>query len=71
MTTTVTIDAHAGWPVEVKQIYLVDGEPVNGDANVITVAPGEVRSFFVHSTMRLEIAELARDTVSHHHGIHE
>lgn len=58
MTTTITVDAHAGWPVEVRQVYLVNGEPVNGDANVITVNGGEKMNFYVHSTMRLEISEM-------------
>ena len=58
MTTTVTVDTHAGWPVEVRQVMLVDGEPANGDANVIVVPPHTVQSFYVHSTMRLEICEL-------------
>ena len=62
MTTTVVVDAHAGHPVEVKQIYLVDGEPVNGDANVITVNAGERMQFYIHSTMALEIKELPQAT---------
>jgi len=61
VTTTVSIDAHAGHAVRVKQIMLSNGKPVNGDANVITVNAGEKMNFFVHSTMRLEISEVPAD----------
>lgn len=52
MTTKVTIDAHAGWPVEVLQI----GAAAHAPAQV--VHPGEVKDFHVHSGCDLLIREI-------------
>ena len=57
MTTKVTVDAHAGWPVGVREIVLTrDGEPT-GVEHYHVVKPGEVREFCVHSHMELHVAE--------------
>lgn len=57
MTTKVTVDAHAGWPVEVTQIALgEDGEPKAEDKQV--VAPNTKQDFHVHSHRELRIKEL-------------
>lgn len=51
MTTRVTVDAHAGWPVLVVLKY---GEP--GQAKTVTterVEPNQVRDFYVHSGLQI------------------
>jgi hypothetical protein len=49
MTTKVTVDAHAGWPVEVKTVN------VNGDGSIsetaVVVPPHTERDFYIHSHM--------------------
>lgn len=52
MTTKVTIDAHAGWPVRVT--------PIGGNYPVQTVEPNTVREFSVHSGTDLLIQELPK-----------
>lgn len=59
MTTKVTIDAHAGWPVEVKLLY---GKP-NTDKREATevVAPISVRDFYIGSGLVITgVRELAK-----------
>ena len=59
MTTRVTVDAHAGWPVLVVQLV---GEP-NSQKTIRTdtVPPGEERNFYIHSGLRIiDIEELPR-----------
>lgn len=59
MTTKVTIDAHAGWPVEVKSIC---GEP-NSEKTFDTtiVEPNTVKDFYIHSGCVIQsIRELER-----------
>ncbi len=47
MTTKVTVDAHAGWPVEVSQLQ---GEPNYQKSLVIKVVDaGKVEDFYIHS----------------------
>lgn len=47
MTTRVTIDAHAGWPVLVT---LKDGELSYPKlVSTETVPPGEERTYYIHS----------------------
>ena len=60
MTTKITVDAHAGWPVLVVQLV---GEP-NSLKSVLKdiVPPHETRDFYIHSGMRIiSIEELPRD----------
>jgi hypothetical protein len=57
MTTTVKIDAHAGWPVRVTRLY------PSGDQAVATVEPNTEGTFYVHSTMDLHIHEVQRPEV--------
>ena len=56
MTTKVTVDAHAGWPVHVKTI----DKGVNGEwteTRTETVPANEVREFYVHDSRRLLVEE--------------
>jgi hypothetical protein len=47
MTTAVTIDAHAGWPVEV---IIRNGEPGNPDIfKTKIVEPSTKETFYLHS----------------------
>lgn len=61
MTTKVTVDAHAGWPVEVTTI---DTQQVEGEAeprvtsNTTTVSPHTTQDFYVHSHRELHIKEM-------------
>ena len=59
MTTRVTVDAHAGWPVEVVTL---SGEPnAEHTASAEVVPADEKRDFYIHSGMRiLSITELPR-----------
>lgn len=56
MTTAVTVDAHAGWPVEVQTRYKIDG--------LITptvVEPNTARVFYIHDGLEIvSIKELPR-----------
>ena len=59
MTTKVTVDAHAGWPVAVTTIDLqVDGTWRENPAQV--VAPNTVSEFYVHSHRELRVREMPR-----------
>lgn len=56
MTTKVTVDAHAGWPVDVT--------PMRGGVAVSQterVPANETRDFYVHSTQDLHIREVQPD----------
>lgn len=56
MTTKVTVDAHAGWPVEVTTVDLAsDGATVE---NKVTVPPNTTQNFYIHSTRELHIKEM-------------
>jgi hypothetical protein len=58
MTTKVTVDAHAGWPVQVTQISLdTEGNPA-GHETKTTVPPNTVQDFYIHSTMKIECKEM-------------
>jgi len=51
MTTKVTVDAHAGWPVLVVTEV---GEPGNDKTiDVVRVEPNTVQDFCIHSGMRI------------------
>ena len=54
MTTKVTIDAHAGWPVRVTALEGI------GQA-VYSVEPNATRDFYVHSSVDLRIHEVQPD----------
>jgi hypothetical protein len=56
MTTKVTIDAHAGWPVRVVATDRSGaGEPVRSE---MTMPPNTACDFYIHSTRSLTIEEL-------------
>lgn len=51
MTTKVTVDAHAGWPV---MVTIKRGEPGAVKAvSTETVEPNTVRDFYIHSGMQI------------------
>ena len=59
MTTKVTVDAHAGWPVLVEAIdqFPSDAEP---KTSVLATVPAKgVQEFYVHNTRSLLITELS------------
>lgn len=60
MTTAVTIDAHAGWPVEVE---LRKGEPGTPDVfETKIIAPNTKETVYIHSGCSiLGIKELPRE----------
>lgn len=60
MTTKVTVDAHAGWPVNVKNVDK-DAEGNWWETDSQTVPPNTVQDFYVHSHRRLIIEESERD----------
>lgn len=66
MTTKVTVDAHAGWPVKVTMIYLDgEGKPVSEQlVPPVTVAPHTTQDFIVHSTMMIEVREMPFDALT-------
>lgn len=59
MTTRVTVDAHAGWPVQVVGIY---GEPhMPKEIRTDVVPPLTMKDFYIHSGFRIiSIEELPR-----------
>ena len=57
MTTRVTIDAHAGWPV---QVVTMQGEGVQTPV-IDIVQPNTQQDFFLHSGCRIvDVQELPR-----------
>ncbi|SMD18605.1 hypothetical protein [Rhizobium sp. RU36D] len=58
MTTTVTIKANHGWPVDVKA-YHPDGSPIETSGG--RVPAGETRDFHVHSGQDLFVHEVQPD----------
>lgn len=54
MTTKITVDAHAGWPVRVTRI---EGA---GQSHSI-VEPNSAQDFYIHSTLDLRIHEVQSD----------
>jgi hypothetical protein len=51
MTTKVTIDAHAGWPVEVT---IREGEPdYPKTVRIAVVEPGTQTDFYIHSGLEI------------------
>lgn len=59
MTTTVTVKANHGWPVDVKGIDPHTGEPIKAYAG--RVEAGETRDFICHSAMDLRVHEIQPD----------
>jgi hypothetical protein len=65
MTTKVTVDAHAGWPVKVEAIDTIYDE--SGPTGVETtselgiVAPGTRQDFYCTNSRRLVVTEMKRD----------
>lgn len=56
MTTKITVDAHAGWPVKVTVLDRTsDGTQTE---NIVTVPPHTVQDFYVHSHRDLRIQEV-------------
>ncbi len=61
MTTRITVDAHAGWPVEVTTVDLnTDGSLVDPSFQIPTqtVQPHTTREFYVTSHRELHIKEV-------------
>lgn len=60
MTTRVTVDAHAGWPVMVTMIV---GEPsYNKEVRTDIVEPNTTKDFYIHSGIRIiNIEELPKN----------
>lgn len=61
MTTAITVDAHAGWPVEVKSVR---GEPQTEPKQLVTeiVPANEKRTFYIHSGLTIvSICEMPRE----------
>ena len=58
MTTKVTVDAHAGWPVEV---YALDSYGGSVKETLLgTVQPGEVREFHATSSREIRAVEICK-----------
>lgn len=56
MTTKVTVDAHAGWPVKVTKIsYDATGETGRSDE---VVPANTEQTFYVHSNLRIAVEEM-------------
>lgn len=61
MTTKVTVDAHAGWPVRVTALDIMGGEGPGARETVLgEVEAGGKRDFHVHQGRKLLIEELAK-----------
>lgn len=60
MTTKVTVDAHAGWPILVVQVVGEATYPKSIRQDVVPA--GETRDFYIHSGLRIiNIEELPRE----------
>lgn len=60
MTTKVTVDAHAGWPVKVTQVTL-DQKGNETTSSTTTVPPNTAQDFYVHSHMKIAVEEMPRE----------
>lgn len=58
MTTTITVKANHGWPVDIKA-YRPDGSPIETYGG--RVPAGETRDFIVHSSQDLFVHEVQPD----------
>ena len=62
MTTKVTVDAHAGWPVQVEAEDFYPASDTEASVSTLAIVqPGEVKDFFIHSNRQLIITEMKRD----------
>ncbi len=52
MTTKVTVDAHAGWDVEVTVLQLNEAKEI-AESRVETVLKNTTKDFYIHSHMKL------------------
>jgi hypothetical protein len=59
VTTKITVDTHAGWPVNVTTMHTKDGE-VFETGETIQVAPLTVQDFFVWDGKGLLITEVQK-----------
>lgn len=57
MTTKVTVDAHAGWRVEVKVVDVFSDGGVAAESTTV-VESHTTRDFYVHQGRELHIKEL-------------
>lgn len=56
MTTKVTVDAHAGWPVKVKTTNLNNnGDIINTGETIVPAYT--TQDFFIHTHMRIASVE--------------
>lgn len=55
MTTKITVDAHAGWPVSVMIVDPITSETIG---EPIIVAPGTVQEFYIHSGQDIHAHEI-------------
>lgn len=56
MTTKVTVDAHAGWPVRVTRVYYKPGVETGRDD--VIVQPNTIQDFYIHSNMLIHVEEI-------------
>lgn len=57
MTTKVTVDAHAGWPIRVTLIDVSDDYNVTAERDE-RVEAGETKDFYIHSNRMIRVIEL-------------
>lgn len=58
MTTKVTVDAHAGWPVKVRKWHRgADGVRTQA---VELVQPNTTQDFYIHDGMSIDVEEMPR-----------
>lgn len=66
MTTKVTVDAHAGWPVKVQALdneYDHEKGDFSGAVQLTdlgTVQPGEVQDFYCTDSRKIVVTELRK-----------
>ena len=60
MTSKVTIDAHAGWPIKVTQ-QNKNADDVWEDGREEVVAPHTVQDFYVYDSRRIVVEEQRRE----------
>lgn len=56
MTTKVSVEAHHGWPVDVKAISPETGEYI--DTYSVRIEAGATHAFYIHSGMDVRIHEV-------------